>query len=80
MPDPTLKPELDFYIENQGDLLKRYNGRCIVIKGKTVIGDYSSEVEALRETLKTERPGTFLVQRCEPGSPTQSYHSRVAFA
>jgi hypothetical protein len=46
-----------------------------------VVGAYESELEAIKETSKKYKPGTFLVQKCEPGnsSYTQTYHSRVAF-
>lgn len=82
MADSALKSELDFYIANQADLVAKYLGRCIVIKGGQVLGNYATELEAVRETEKTQEAGTFLVQRVEPGSGsfTRSFHSRVTFA
>ena len=77
-----LEKEFRWYLENQEDLVEKYNGRVIVIKGTTVLGDYDDIVAAVTETSKTEDPGTFLVQKCEPGSDsyTQTYHSRVIFS
>lgn len=77
----ALFKEFDFYIKNQKDLVKKYNGKIIVIKDKKILGAYDSEIEALEETVKTEKLGSFIVQKVEPGeeSYTQTYHSRVAF-
>ena len=76
-----LEKEFKYYIKNQKALVKKYNGKFIVIKNEKVIGSYDDELTAIRETSKTEKLGTFLVQKCEPGSEsyTQTYNSRVAF-
>jgi hypothetical protein len=76
-----LEKEFKYYIDNQKELLNTYNGLYIVIKDNEVIGSYSSELEALLFTQKTEEIGTFLIQFCSPGENayTQTFHSRVAF-
>ena len=76
-----LEKEFEYYIENQDSLVEKYNGRILVIKDSKVIGDFDTESEAIQETMKKEELGTFLVQKCEPGSDsyTQTFHSRVAF-
>jgi hypothetical protein len=73
--------EFTFYLENQSNLVREYNGKYLVIKGKEVIGVYETEDSAFFETEKNHAPGTFLIQFCEPGdgSYTQVFHSRVAF-
>lgn len=78
----NLEKEFEFYLANQNELVKKYNGKYIVIKNCTVIGAYDSESEAIAKTSKEHPLGTFLVQKCEPGaeSYTQTYHSRVAFS
>ena len=45
------------------------------------IGAYDDEAEAVRKTAEQHEIGTFLVQKCEPGteSYTQVFHSLVAF-
>ena len=80
MPKP-LEKEFRWYIKHQDELVERYQGRIIVIKGAKVIGDYDDISAAVTETSKTEKPGTFFVQKCEPGteSYTETYHSRVVF-
>lgn len=78
----SLKNEFQYYLDNQKELVKKYAGKVLVIKGQKVIGAFDSEVEAIKETAKTHSLGTFLVQKCEPGKAayTQTFHSRVAFA
>jgi hypothetical protein len=77
-----LMNEFDYYLEHQQELVQKYNGKVIVIKGQTVIGVFDSELEAVQKTSEQHELGTFLVQKCEPGreSYTQTYHSRVVFA
>jgi hypothetical protein len=77
----VLKENFDFYVANQAQLAKKYRGRFLVIKGKKVIGAYETELDAVQETAKDHKVGTFLVQKCEPGEEnyTQSFHSRVVF-
>ena len=81
MSKPLLQSEFEYYLAHQDDLVAKYRGRFIVIKDCKVIGDYSSELEAVTEASKSHKMGTFLVQHCEPGeeSTTQVFHSQVAF-
>jgi len=75
-----LKEEFEYYLGNQEELVSQYNGKFIVIKGQKVIGVFDSQLDAIQETSKQHELGTFLVQKCEPGSTSysQTYHSRVA--
>ena len=75
-----LEKEFDYYLEHQGELVKKHNGKFIVIKDCQVIGAYDSELEAVEKTAEKYELGTFLVQKCEPGSQayTATYHSRIA--
>ena len=77
-----LEKEFNYYLEHQDELIREYNGKFIVIKDDAVIGEYESELEAVEETSKRHELGTFLVQKCVPGSEsyTHTYHSRVMFA
>ena len=79
--DKQLEKEFNYYLQHQEELIGKYNGKFIVIKDDAVIGEYESELEAVKETSKQHELGTFLVQKCEPGSEsyTYTYHSRVAF-
>ncbi len=77
-----LEKEFKYYLEHQKELVKKYNGKFIVIKDCNVIGTFDSELEAVEKTAEKHELGTFLVQKCEHGSEsyTQTYHSRVLFA
>ncbi len=81
MADSPLKREFEYYLAHQPELVEKYNGRFIVIKDQTVIGDYDDQIAAVRETSKKHKLGTFLVQKVSPGNLdyTQTFHSRVAF-
>jgi hypothetical protein len=76
-----LEQEFKYYLEHQEELVNQYNGKFIVIKNMEVIGVYDSELEAVQKTAEKHELGTFLVQKCEPGSDSyrQMYHSRVTF-
>ena len=75
-----LENEFKYYLEHQKELINKYNGKYVVIKNLEVIGAYDSELEAVQKTAEKHELGTFLVQKCEPGSEsyTQTYHSRVS--
>ncbi|MGA2362569.1 MAG: DUF5678 domain-containing protein [Candidatus Aminicenantales bacterium] len=78
----ALESEFDFFLKHQKELVDKYRGKYIVIKNKKILGAYSDISSAISETSKTEEPGTFLVQKCEPGKAvfTQFFHSRVKVA
>jgi hypothetical protein len=80
MPVNALRKEFDYYLAHQDELVAKYDGRVLVIKNESVIGDYASEPEAIAATSKIYPMGTFLVQRCTPGtdSYTGVYHSRFS--
>ena len=76
-----LEKEFNYYLEHQDELVKKYKGKFVVIENQNVIGAFNTELEAIEETVKKYELGTFLVQKCEPGSESysQTYHSRVLF-
>jgi len=75
-----LEREFNYYLDHQKELVEMYNGKFVVIKDCEVIGIFDSELEAVKKTAEKHELGTFLVQKCEPGSEsyTATYHSRVA--
>ena len=76
-----LEIEFQHYLEHQDEFVEKYNGKFIVLKDRSVIGVFDSELEAVEGNSKEHELGTFLVQKCDPGtgSYTQTYHSRVLF-
>lgn len=79
MADTALRADFEYYVEHQAALARRYQGRYIVVRGGVVLGDYETASEAVRETVRRYKPGTFLVQLCDadPDSIKQTFHSRV---
>lgn len=75
-----LEKEFQYYLDHQAELVKKYNGKFVVIKGCEVIGAYVDEWRAINFTQEDHELGTFLVQKCTPGKEdyTQRFHSRVA--
>jgi len=77
-----LKDFFIWYIENQDELVKKYNGKFIVIKDNAVIKAFKTEDEAYFDSIGKYEAGTFMIQKCSPGDKdyTQMFHSRVIFA
>ncbi|HEY8767182.1 MAG TPA: hypothetical protein VIP09_07965 [Dehalococcoidia bacterium] len=82
MTDTPLKTEFQYYLDHQDELVKKYEGKVVVIKNGQVLGAYDDELSAVTETQKAEQLGTFLVQKVSKGDQdyTQTFHSRVAFS
>jgi len=76
-----LQEEFNFYVTNQDELLKKYNGKYLVIIGKEVLGAFDTFEIAYSEASQKHKPGSFLIQFCSPGSEDYSYtfYSNVAF-
>ena len=74
-----LLPEFEYFKKHQDELVQQYGGKFIAIKGEEVIGAYDSFADAVHQTARTHEPGTFLVQRCDPGEEayTVDFRSRV---
>ncbi len=77
-----LEKEFEYYLKNQEELVKQYNGKFIVIKGEEVVKVFDTEIEAYNWAKEEYEPGTFLIQKVSPGDKdyTQTFHSRVRFA
>ena len=52
-------------------------GSFVVLKGQQLLGAYDDEIEALRETTKTHKLGTFMVHKVSSHEDTQIFHSSV---
>ncbi len=78
----SLQQEFKFYIEHQDEMVKKYDGKFIVIKDGVVLGAFDDELTAVTETQQAHELGTFLVQRVSPGDSaySQTFHSRVIFS
>lgn len=56
--------DYNWFLENYDQLFQKYGECYLVIKNKVVLGKFSSYGEGVRGALKTEEPGTFIVQHC----------------
>ncbi|MBI4382811.1 MAG: hypothetical protein HY579_02115 [Nitrospinae bacterium] len=76
-----LEKEFKYYLEHQNELVKKYNGKFVVIKDCVVIGVFDDEDDAIEQTSQKYELGTFIVQKCTPGPEeyTRTFHSRVVF-
>lgn len=59
--------ELDFFIANQENLVKDFQGKFLVLKGQKVLGVYLDPLSAYIETQKEHPLGSFMIQPCVPG-------------
>ena len=74
-----LEQEFQYYIDHQEELVKVYNGKCLLIVDQEVKGAYDSETEAYLKGKATFGLGNFLIQKCSPGqeSYTRKFHNRI---
>ena len=71
-----LEIEFKYYLDNQDELVKEYNGKVIVIVGKEVVGVYSDKMEAYVNSIKKHETGTFLLMLCSPGDDSYTFTQR----
>lgn len=71
----------EYFNENLENLFSEYGSKFIAIKNKKVLGSYDSFEEALLETLKFERMGTFLIQQCtnDAANFTFAFQSNIKY-
>jgi len=75
----SLEKELEYYKLHQDELVKKYNGKFIVISNNDVVGVYDTEMEAYQDSMKKYGAGKFFIQKVSPGENdyTATFHSRV---
>jgi len=56
--------DFEYFEKNMSSLYRKYGRKFLAIKNRKVIGVYDTFPTALHETVKTEPPGTFLIQEC----------------
>ena len=68
MGNTILDKEFKYYLANQNELVKKYDGRHLVIIGESVVADYESFEQALFTSQEQYEIGTFLIQKCSEGN------------
>ena len=67
-----LEKQFQYYLEHQDEFVSQYSGKAIVLRGNEVVGVYDNEWEAVKQSQRKYKPGTFLVQVVSPGSDAYS--------
>jgi hypothetical protein len=82
MTDNNLQKQLEYFKSHQDELVRKYEGKFLVIKDQEVKGVYDTEIEAYTDAKNKFELGTFLIQQALSGqeSYTQTFHSRVALS
>ena len=61
---PMLEKEFKYFKDHQEELVKKHEGKYLVIVGEEIVGAYDLEIDAYTEAKKHYKPGTFLIQHC----------------
>ena len=76
-----LDKEFKYYLDNQGEIVKSYNGKVVVIKDDSVVDAYDDEKQAYFESVKKYKLGTFMIMPCSPGNEAYTQYShKMIFA
>ncbi len=78
-----LEKEFNYYLENQAQLVKQYNGKFLVIVGESVEGAFDTAQESYIWAMKKYKPGEFLIQHCSQGEESftvNMYTPQLTFA
>ena len=59
--------ELAYFIANQSNLVRDYDGKVLILRGNEVVGVFNTALEAQLEAQKQFPLGTFMIQPCAPG-------------
>jgi len=80
--DTELEKNFRYYLDHQDELVRQYEGKVLVIKDCKVVSVHDTESEALFAAKEQFSAGTFIIQRCSPGTDdtTMQFQSRVSFA
>jgi len=74
-----LNTEFKYFLDHQSELVKKYNNRVLVIIGEKVVDDYDDYDQAVFQSIKKYKPGSFLLQECREGEDayTVTFYSPV---
>lgn len=59
--------ELQYFIDNQDELVRKHNGKVLVLMDEKVVGVYLTTLEAYLDASRKYEPGSYMIQKCEPG-------------
>lgn len=78
----NLEALFNYYLANQDEIVKEYNGKHIVLVDNSIVGAFDTMEDAYNYAAANYELGTFLIQLCTPGTDayTQTFLTRVIFA
>lgn len=62
-----LQKQYDFYVSHEKEMLKKYNGKHLIISDSLQVFPFTEAREAYRYGARTFGGGHFLLQECKPG-------------
>lgn len=62
-----LQSEFKFFLEKQNEFVQNYTGEYLIIHNRRLINRFGTVKEAYQYGASKFTPGTFLIQKCEPG-------------
>ena len=71
-----------YYLANQDELVKQYNGKYLVISDKKVVYSSPDDADAFNKGMEIAGLGNFIMQLCTPGEEaytTRCYTPWVGF-
>lgn len=71
-----LRKWFDWFLENQENITKEYNGKYVVIKDYEIVESYDDEEKAYFSAKKKYGLGNFLIQKCTDGE--ESYSMQIS--
>jgi hypothetical protein len=72
--EKRLEANFRWYLANQDELLKTYNGKHLIIVDKRVAEAYDTDMEAYVAGRKKYGAGNFSLQKCSPGDKDWAIH------
>ena len=67
-----INADFDYYVEHQPELVKKYNGRYIVIVNQQVVGDYATLEDAFNVAREKYSVGHFFLHQVGDGAENYS--------
>ena len=68
-----LHRQLLFYVMNQAEYVKKYDGKILLFHDEKLVNSYDTRGDAFRYGIEHFKPGTFLIIKCSDGDAEYSF-------